>query len=81
MDGTSADCPKCGAELVKRLGTWECAACNFAADSNMPSKETGASGGVPASRDPRADRHNLSGLLSGVVSRRDAPARATRRRR
>ncbi|HES58310.1 MAG TPA: hypothetical protein ENO21_02660 [Firmicutes bacterium] len=81
MDRTSTDCPKCGAELVKRLGTWECTACNFAAESNLQSTESGAAGGRPVSRDPRADRHNLNDLLLGAVSRKDAPARATRRRR
>ena len=81
MNGSSTDCPECGAELVKRLGVLECSDCGYEAGTSEPVEQTPIPATQYPSRDPRTHRRSLGDLLSGVDPRKDAVPRASRQRR
>ena len=81
MDTLITECPHCGSDVVKRLGRWECSACEFIAEPARKAAAPEARSKPQSYKDPRSDRHNLSDLLSGVVRSDSETQRATRRRR
>ena len=81
MNKLAQECPKCRADLVNRLGIYECPECNFIADMAGTAAEEDKSDESKSSRDPRFDRGDLTSLLGKHDNKPNEIPRGSRRHR